>query len=64
MAAMILAFARRILGLMAALSDDLELVRREAEYSIALGDALDHPFSLVHALYNAAMAIRWPVMAT
>jgi class 3 adenylate cyclase/tetratricopeptide (TPR) repeat protein len=48
--------AHGILGLTAALSGEADLVRHETERSIALGEALDHPFSLVHGLYNAAMS--------
>ena len=47
--------AHVILGLAAALSNDLERAHRESENAIALGKALDHPFSLAHAFYNAAM---------
>jgi class 3 adenylate cyclase/tetratricopeptide (TPR) repeat protein len=48
--------AHSVLGQAAALSEDLNVVRQELQQSVALGDALDHPFSLVHALYNAAMS--------
>ena len=48
--------AHVIVGLASALSDDAEQVGRAAENAIALCQALDHPFSLAHALYNAAMA--------
>jgi class 3 adenylate cyclase/tetratricopeptide (TPR) repeat protein len=50
--------ARLILGLLAVLSNDLEQARRDAEKGISLGEALDHPFSLMHALYNAGMAFQ------
>jgi class 3 adenylate cyclase/tetratricopeptide (TPR) repeat protein len=48
--------AHLIVGLAAALLSEPEQVRRETEMGIALGEALDHPFSLAHALYNASMA--------
>jgi tetratricopeptide (TPR) repeat protein len=48
--------AHAILGVMAALSDDLDLARQEAEGSIALAEALNHPVSCAHALYIAAIS--------
>jgi class 3 adenylate cyclase len=50
--------AYAILALMAALSNDPDRLRYEMEKAVALGEALDHPFSLVHGLYNSAMAYQ------
>jgi tetratricopeptide (TPR) repeat protein len=47
--------AHAVLGLLAALLDEPEAARREAAQAIALSEALDHPFNLVHA-HHAAMA--------
>jgi class 3 adenylate cyclase/tetratricopeptide (TPR) repeat protein len=48
--------AHMIMGLASALANDSGEALREAQNAIALGEALDHPFSIAHALYNAAMA--------
>ena len=47
--------AHVIIGLASSLAGEMPVARQEAEKGIALGEALDHPYSLVHAIYNAAM---------
>ncbi|HWI25860.1 MAG TPA: adenylate/guanylate cyclase domain-containing protein [Stellaceae bacterium] len=47
--------AHIIIGLASSLAGEMPVARQEAEKGIALGEALDHPYSLVHAIYNAAM---------
>ena len=48
--------AHVIVGLACALTNEVEHARRQCESAVALGKELDHPFSLAHAFYNAAMA--------
>jgi class 3 adenylate cyclase/tetratricopeptide (TPR) repeat protein len=50
--------AHVIVGLTSSLSGERDAAHGEAERAIALGEALDHPFSLVHAIYNAAMVYQ------
>jgi class 3 adenylate cyclase len=47
--------AQMIVGLTATLAEDAARAARHCDLAVALGEALDHPFSLVHAAYNAAM---------
>jgi class 3 adenylate cyclase/tetratricopeptide (TPR) repeat protein len=50
--------AHVVSGLASSLSNGLHAAQGEAEKGIALAEALDHPFSLAHATYNAAMAYQ------
>jgi class 3 adenylate cyclase/tetratricopeptide (TPR) repeat protein len=50
--------AHGVLGVMGVLSAVPEEARHQAQKAIALSEALDHPFSRMHAFYNAAIGFQ------